>query len=482
MKYNEQLRSQIHFSPKKNWMNDPNGCVYYKGIFHLFFQYHPFGTEWGPMHWGHAESRDLIHWKEKDIALYPNKKLGMAFSGSAVIDSENLTGFFPDGEGLLAYYTNHLVMQNGNPDLQQQSLAWSTDDGKTWNEYKNNPIIKNPGFKDFRDPKVFYHKLSEKWVMVLSGGSEVLIYVSINLINWVESEKIEFAEDFGTVECPDLFSFKTNTGNHLWLLVVSFLQTDSFDKPTVRYFMGDFDGTSFSFLSGMSNGFVADYGRDFYAPQSWSGILKEDGRKIWIGWCNHWAYSNQVPSESWRGVMSLPRKIFLDDSEGVPILKQEPVDEFKKLRKETEILIDIGKNGKTVFLDSEYSHEFLMYIENPSECSFEFSFNYEGGEFWKLNWESITSSLILDRSNLKSSAFSDFFCKPSLVEIDESEKLELRIILDRSIVEIYVMEGKYVMTNQIFPSNPLTSLKINTLYGDRIKDFTHHTLGSIWNN
>lgn len=480
MIYNEPLRPQTHFSPKENWMNDPNGCVFYRGKYHLFFQYHPFSTEWGPMHWGHAISYDLIHWEQKNIALYPNDKLGMAFSGSVVIDKNNATGFFPDGDGLLAFFTNHLEMDDRTPALQQQSLAWSADEGMTWNEYKENPIIHNPGLKDFRDPKVFFHTLSGKWVMILSGGTKVLIYVSINLLNWVISDQISFEGEPGIVECPDLISFQSKDGKNLWLLIVSFLQTESYSKPTVRHFPGHFDGNEFIFHSGMSKGLVTDHGRDFYAPQSWYGIPAEDGRNIWIGWCNHWAYSNQTPTESWRGVMSLPRELYLDQTDSGLILKQLPVSEFKQLRKKKEIHKNIDKSGETIILNSESSHEFLMNIEDPFNCSFEISFNYKAGDSWKLKWDHIDSLLTFDRSGLNKSDFNKFFLEPTEVQIKEKANLELRIILDRSIVEIFGMKGKYVMTNQIFPSDLLESLTIKTECGHTIKEFIHHTLDSIW--
>ncbi|MBI9103035.1 MAG: glycoside hydrolase family 32 protein [Spirochaetales bacterium] len=467
-------------------MNDPNGCVFYKGVYHLYFQHHPHDNEWGPMHWGHAESADLIHWEEKDIALYPSKKLGMAFSGSAVVDDDNLSGFFPEGEGLLAYYTNHLEQEDGIPGLQQQSLAWSSNEGLTWNEYENNPIIKNPGLVDFRDPKVFYHELSKRWIMVLSGGYSVLFYSSDDLLLWEKSGEINIGNSFGVVECPDLFPVKTESGRLVWLLTVSFLSTMSPDLPTVRYFPGDFNGTTFTPFSGIKEGLVSDYGRDFYAAQSWSGIPQADGRKIWIGWCNHWEYSNQIPTQPWRGVMSIPRELFLDENEVIPVLKQLPVEEFKALRKSTESIRDINDDGFVLPLDPDLSHEFIIKVQKPAECDFIIFFNYLKKEKWKLEWHSKEALLELDRSSLVSSGFNNLFIKTSVVEVTDlkegpsNQELDLRIILDRSIVEIFILGGKFVMTSQIFPSYPLVSLTVSTVCGGRIREFIHHTLDSIW--
>ncbi len=157
MTYREAFRPQIHFSPQRNWLNDPNGCIYFDGLYHMYYQYHPYGSKWGPMHWGHAQSQDLIHWEEQPIALYPDETLGMSFSGSSVIDLHNESGLFNDGEGLIAFYTAHLPgnLSEGTADLQQQCVAYSTNHGVSWTPYAKNPVIPNPGKKDFRDPKVF---------------------------------------------------------------------------------------------------------------------------------------------------------------------------------------------------------------------------------------------------------------------------------------------------------------------------------------
>jgi fructan beta-fructosidase len=227
MPYQETHRPQFHFSPKEKWMNDPNGMVYYAGEYHLFYQYYPDSTVWGPMHWGHAISQDLLHWEHLPIALYPDS-LGWIFSGSAVVDYQNTSGLgSKENPPLVAIYTYHydqLEKQKRN-DFQYQALAYSIDKGRTWQKYAQNPVLKNPGIRDFRDPKVFWHNETRKWVMILAAQDRVKLYNSPNLKDWA------FLSDFGQAsgahggvwECPDLFTLPhpTEKGKHKWLMLVS---------------------------------------------------------------------------------------------------------------------------------------------------------------------------------------------------------------------------------------------------------------------
>jgi len=204
--YKEPYRPQFHFTPEKNWMNNPNGMVYFNGKYHLFYQYHPYGNTWGPMHWGHAVSTDLMHWETLPVALYPDEH-GAIFSGSAVVDWNNTTGFFGDSPGLVAIYTSVDMYPDSDRPRQRQSLAYSTDEGTTWIKYEGNPVLSNVEMTDYRDPKVFWHDETSQWVMVLATGQSVTIYTSADLKKW------EFASDFGSKagshdgvwECPDLF-------------------------------------------------------------------------------------------------------------------------------------------------------------------------------------------------------------------------------------------------------------------------------------
>ena len=249
--YTEDHRPQIHFSPDSMWMNDPNGMVYYEGEYHLFYQYHPESTVWGPMHWGHAVSPDLVHWEHLPIGIYPDS-LGTIFSGSAVVDWKNTSGF---GEGnnppLIAIFTQHSheLYDAGSDLFQTQGIAYSNDKGRTWTKYEGNPVIPNPGIRDFRDPKVRWHEESQQWVMIFAAWDRVKIYTSPNLREWVLAS--EFGEDIGTHagvwECPDLFPMEVEGSTDTkWVMLVSINPGGPNGGSATQYFVGDFDGKSFT--------------------------------------------------------------------------------------------------------------------------------------------------------------------------------------------------------------------------------------------
>ena len=244
--YHERWRPQFHFSPKAHWMNDPNGMVYYKGVYHLFFQYFPDSMVWGPMHWGHAVSTDLVHWEEEPIALYPDS-LGYIFSGSAVVDTNNTSGFGRPGVApLIAIYTQHdpVGARLNRNDFQNQSIAYSLDNGKTWVKYEHNPVLRNPGIADFRDPKVFWDTRVSRWIMVLAVKDHVEFYASGTLKSW--SKVGEFGKDMGAHggvwECPDLFPMHDADGRTFWVLIVNINPGGPNGGSATQYFLGDFDG------------------------------------------------------------------------------------------------------------------------------------------------------------------------------------------------------------------------------------------------
>ena len=303
--YKEQYRPQIHFSPKEHWMNDPNGMVYNDGIYHLFFQYYPGGTVWGPMHWGHATSKDLIHWQQQPVALYPDS-LGYIFSGSAVVDKNNTSGFGKDGKvPLVAIFTSHYPhAAPGATDFENQSLAYSLDNGKTWIKYSGNPVLKNPGIPDFRDPKVMWYGPENKWVMTLATRDRVTFYSSNDLKHWnKESEFGQSAGAHGGVwECPDLFPLKYK-GETVWILIVNVNPGGPNKGSATQYFTGNFDGNKFN--SNSSQVKWIDYGPDEYAGVTWNNT---GNRRIFLGWMSNWLYANQVPTVKCRNSMSIPRK------------------------------------------------------------------------------------------------------------------------------------------------------------------------------
>ena len=311
--YQEPYRPQIHFSPKTGWMNDPNGLVYYEGKYHMFFQYYPDSTVWGPMHWGHAVSSDLLHWKELSIALYPDS-LGYIFSGSAVVDKDNKSGFGMNGKNpLVAIYTQHdpVGEKAGTTNFQNQSIAYSLDAGNNWTKYSGNPVLKTPGLKDFRDPKVCWYPEQKKWIMTLAAGDRVIFYSSGDLKTW--KKESEFGMDRGAHggvwECPDLLSY-TIDDRKLWLLLVSINPGGAQGGSSTQYFTGSFDGHVFLASDTLTR--WADYGPDNYAGVTWSNTGDE---KIFMGWMSNWQYGTKVPTGKWRSAMTIPRKLELKNIE-----------------------------------------------------------------------------------------------------------------------------------------------------------------------
>jgi fructan beta-fructosidase len=247
--YREPHRPQVHFTPPAHWMNDPNGMVYHHGTWHLFYQYYPHGTTWGPMHWGHATSRNLVHWQHRPIALYPDS-LGYIFSGSAVVDSLNTTGFGQNGKApLVAIFTHH--GEKNNPamrnDREVQSIAYSLDDGNTWIKYRGNPVLPNPGISDFRDPKVLWHAATRQWIMTLAVKDRVMFYGSPNLKEWMKLSEFgaTMGAHGGVWECPDLFPLEYQ-GRTIWVLLVNINPGGPNGGSATQYFVGNFDGTNFT--------------------------------------------------------------------------------------------------------------------------------------------------------------------------------------------------------------------------------------------
>ena len=248
--YTEKYRPQIHFTPPAKWMNDPNGMVYFEGEYHLFYQYYPDSTVWGPMHWGHAVSKDMLHWEHLPVALYPDS-LGCIFSGSAVADINNTSGFGKDGKApIVAIFTYHDFVgeKAGRNTFQNQGIAFSNDKGRTWEKFNGNPVLKNPGIRDFRDPKVQWYEPSKKWIMTLATLDCITFFSSPDLKNWTKES--EFGKGVGghggVWECPDLFPLKVDgTGDEKWVLLVSINPGGPNGGSATQYFVGNFKGKVF---------------------------------------------------------------------------------------------------------------------------------------------------------------------------------------------------------------------------------------------
>lgn len=314
-------RPELHFTPPHGWMNDPNGLVYFAGEYHLCYQYYPFEQVHGPMHWGHAVSRDLCHWEHLPLALAPDEQ-GTCFSGSAIVDRHDTSGLFGGEPGLLAFYTVHREADDDPADyVQEQCLAYSRDRGRSWQKYEGNPIIASPGIKDFRDPKVVWHAPSRRWVMAVACVQSIQFHVSEDLLNWRLASEFgdgQGRHTDGPWECPDLFELSVAGAAEgdpatRWVLVVGVGagEQDAFGSFT-QYFVGHFDGERFHNDHPAETVLLMDEGRDFYAAQSWSDVPEQDGRRLAIAWLNNWLYAKQIPEAGWRGAMSFPRELSLE--------------------------------------------------------------------------------------------------------------------------------------------------------------------------
>ncbi|MBB6734566.1 glycoside hydrolase family 32 protein [Cohnella zeiphila] len=469
----DDQRPRLHFTPPGNWMNDPNGLVFCEGEYHLFYQHHPFDLQWGPMHWGHAVSRDLIHWEHLPIALAPDEH-GTIFSGCAVVDENDTSGFFGGGKGLVAVFTQHAERPQTREPLQRQSIAYSKDNGRTWTKYAGNPVLGDESVLDFRDPKAIWHEAAAKWVMVVSAGDRVRFYTSPDLKEWT------FASDFGAGEgshagvweCPDLFELPVDGGaaGRKWVLMVS-VGGDP-DDPAgsgTQYFVGSFDGTAFVNDHPSDTVLWMDRGRDNYAGATWSNIPREDGRRLFIGWMVNLKYAGVTPATVWRGAMTLPRELTLADTAEGPRIVQQPVAEVERLREE------IGRWSDTVLRSgaewtgdaSGNALEAVAEFEPDTAAEVGIRFGTAPGEETIVGYDARRGELFIDRTCSGRTDFHELFPCRHAAPLDPAERrLRLWIFVDRSSVEVFAGDGRLVMTDLIFPSGPNRSVALYSLGGD----------------
>jgi fructan beta-fructosidase len=425
----EAHRPHFHFTPPAKWMNDPNGMVYYEGEYHLFYQHYPDSTVWGPMHWGHAISTDLVHWEHLPIALYPDS-LGYIFSGSAVVDWKNTSGLGEKGAPpLIVIFTHHdpVGEKGGKNDFQYQSIAYSNDKGRTWTKYEGNPVVPNPGIRDFRDPKVIWDEGSEQWVMVFAAGDHVKFYRSPNLKDW------EYLSDFGREwgshagvwECPDLFPMKIEgTDEVKWVLLLSINPGGPNGGSATQYFVGHFDGQSFVLdeefaervkpISPESEKAVwLDWGRDNYAGVTWSDA--PDNRRLFMGWMSNWDYAQVVPTEAWRSAMTLPRELRLKRTEGQFQLETKPVKELQALRGKQFTIEPKKLSGElnlTEQLDfSPATSEMILELELHDYTAVDVSIVLSNtqGESYRIGLDAAHSRFYSDRTKAGDASFSTAF-------------------------------------------------------------------------
>lgn len=469
-------RPNFHFTPKSNWMNDPNGMFYLDGIYHLFFQYYPEGNKWGPMHWGHATSKDLVKWEEQKIALFPDH-LGYIFSGSAVVDKNNTSGF---GNGkntpIVAIFTYHNIEKEkeNKIDVESQGIAYSIDNGKNWIKYNNNPVLKNPGIRDFRDPKVIWDTKREQWLMVLAAQDKVHFYTSKNLKDW------EFKSDFGqnigahggVWECPDIFPIKVKeTNEEKWALIVSINPGGPNGGSATQYFVGDFDGKTFkldkTYIKQLEKkeAIWLDWGKDNYASVSWNNA--PDGKRIIIGWMSNWDYAQEVPTEKWRSSNTIAREVILSKNNEEYILKTIPVNQLSKyLNKKIKRRVIVEKSNillkkEEIDLDKTILE---LQLKNLKKGTYTFVLSNELGEQLSFGINNTNHYLFIDRQSSGITNFGNNFAnKISKVPLFQNYKeASFKVLLDKTSMEIFFNNGEKVMTEMFFPREKYSELSIST--------------------
>ncbi len=488
--YREPFRPQFHFSPARNWMNDPNGMVYYEGEYHLFYQYNPEGDKWGHMSWAHAVSRDLLHWQTLPLAL-PESDGVMIFSGSAVVDWQNTSGFGSASHPpLVAVYTGFRPADG----RQFQCLASSIDRGRTWTKYAANPVIDLKS-KDFRDPKVQWHAPTKKWVMTVSLSAEhkVQFYGSPNLKDWtLLSEFGPTGATSGVWECPDLFELPiAGKAEKRWVLAVNIGSGSVAGGSGGQYFVGQFDGLRFTAdpaaaPSGTDAALWFDYGKDYYAAVSWSDVPKRDGRRLWLGWMSNWQYGQDVPTQPWRSAMSIPREVRLQSTpEGVRLF-QRPVAELRKLRERSHSFGggDVAQANRWIHDRAIAGNQLEIELDLQRQTSGTTGIRVlkGGSEATSIGVRWDQGRVYVDRTQSGQVGFNKQF--PGIHEaplIDRGATTRLHLFVDHASVEVFVNDGERVLTDVVFPSSTSQGLE---LFGSdaagAIQRMKVWTLRSIW--
>jgi len=478
-----RFRPNFHFTPKEKWTNDPNGMFYHNGYYHLFYQHYPEESTWGPMHWGHAISTDMLQWRHMPIALYPDD-LGHIWSGSAVVDHENTSGFGTPSSSkpVVAMYTNAKEDPETKKWFQTQSIAYSLDEGKTWVKYEGNPNIKNPGILDFRDPKMSWDAERERWLMVLAAGDRVMFYSSKDLKDWELLS--EFGADLdrtvgthgGVWECPDFFPLQVEgTDIVKWVLYLSINPGGPNGGSATEYFIGDFDGNNFVLDADYEKNLVPekmheywiDFGRDNYAGVSWSDIPASDGRRIYLGWMSNWDYARDVPTESWRNGMTVPREVKLIRSGDTYKLAFTPVRELAERRgkkyKKDAITVDqevtLLEPGQIDLTKAEIKFEMDSVAISNGHV---FKLKNAAGDELAFGFDGALGAFFVDRSKSGIVAFSEKF--PPLAQAPRTSAnptLNGTLILDKTSIELFWDDGETVMTEIFFPNEPFERMTLS---------------------
>ena len=484
----DYYRPVYHHTPLYGWMNDPNGMVYKDGEYHLYFQYNPYGSKWGNMHWGHSVSTDLVHWNHLKPAI-ARDTLGHIFSGSTVVDKNNTAGY--GDNALIALYTSA-----SDEHGQIQCMAYSTDDGRTYTKYEKNPVlVPFDGLKDFRDPKVFWYEPDKKWVMIVSADKEMRFYATQNLKDWEYMSA--FGKGYGAqpnqFECPDFIQLPVDGDKNKmkWVMLVNINPGCMFGGSATEYFVGDFDGKEFTCDTKPETVKWLDYGKDHYAAVC---ISNTGERIISIPWMSNWQYANVTPIRQYRGANGLPRELSLYTKDGQIYVAADVVKEVEALRKDTRSFDPITVKDEykidEIVPQTDGAYELEMDITPNTSGVAGFDLMNAKGEVAKIYLDMKSGKLVMDRTASGLVAFGEK-SEPHAKETDDHRKTmsvnyqndfalgtwaplslcegktyHLNVFVDKCSVEIFVDGGRIAMTNLVFPTEPYNTLRFYTEGGE----------------
>lgn len=424
----EKFRPLYHHTPVYGWMNDPNGLFYKDGVWHLYFQYNPYGSQWENMTWGHSTSTDLIHWKYEGEAIEPDA-LGSIFSGCSVVDSANTAGFGPGA--VIAYYTSA-------GKAQKQCMAYSIDNGKTFTKYEDNPLLVS-NIPDFRDPHIIWYEPTKRWILIVSEKQHMKIFSSKNLKDWTFES--DFGEGYGSHdgvwECPDLLDM----GNGHWVLVCNINPGGPFGGSATQYFTGSFDGHKFTCDSDPSVTKWMDWGKDHYATVTFNNA--PDGRHIAIPWMSNWQYAAQVPTKQYRSANGIARDLGYFEYNGTGYCSVKP---------SAEIINAFSKKAQASLTPA-------CRVDVQLRANTVITLSNNKGESVTMTYNAKTETFSMDRTKSGDVSFSTDF--PALTKAPTYGKIKtLQIFIDKSSIEVFDADGKMAMTNIVFPSEPYNRLTV----------------------
>ena len=480
----EKYRPVYHHTPPYGWMNDANGLFYKDGVYHLYYQYNPYACVWGNMHWGHSTSTDMVHWEHQPVAIWRDG-YGHIFSGSTVVDYANTAGFGPGA--VVAFYTSYNTEREF---IQTQCLAYSLDDGQTFTKYAGNPVLTPfDGIKDFRDPKVFWYEPEQKWIMIVSADKEMRFYTSKNLREW--DYMSAWGEGYGVqprqFECPDFFPLTTAEGESKWVMIVNVNPGCFFGGSATQYFVGEFDGKSFTCDSPKETVKWLDWGKDHYATVCFSNT---GDRVIAVPWMSNWQYGTIVPSRYFRSANAVPRELGLFKDGGEFYVSAYPVPELAALEKESRtisgIAVAAGKPQKVpLFESTDGAYELAFELDVPATGKVGWRLMNADGENVDMYFDAgklfvmdrTASGLIdfgersttheienHDRRKMNSMHYVNDFALATWAPMTAAGRHRVKILYDLTSLEVFIDGGRVVMTNLVFPNEPYDTLEF---YSDK---------------